>query len=72
MTGPEQEADVKEWVRCSHTAQNKTSVTVTLQCENVTAKWAVSCYSNQLKGGVAEARTGAKRALRELQEALAE
>lgn len=64
----------REWVRVSHSpgasGAGRTTVTVTLQEGNLTAKWAVKTYANTIKAGVLEARKEADRALTELQEAV--
>lgn len=62
----------KEWLRVSHGANNTTSVTVTLVEENLSVKWSVKTYTSTIAKGVAEARAGARKALAELQAALAD
>lgn len=59
----------KEWVRFAH-SPTMTTITVTLQEGNVTAKYTAKTYLSAIKGGVTEARAGADQALTELQEAL--
>jgi hypothetical protein len=62
-------AQYNEWVRVSHAA-DKTTVTVTLVEDNLTAKWSVKCYTSTIKKGVAEARKLATSALADLREAM--
>lgn len=61
----------KEWIRVSH-AGNKTHVTVTIVEDNLSVRWSVKCYASTLKWGVEQARAGARKALAELHQAIAE
>lgn len=63
--------EIKEWVRVS-ASPKQTTVTVTLQQGNHTVKWSVRAYSTGLKKGLAEARSYAKQALTDIQQAYAE
>lgn len=66
------EQETKEWLRVAHAANNTTSVTVTLVEGNLTAKWSVKTHTPTIREGVKEARSWARKALDELQAALAE
>jgi hypothetical protein len=65
----EQEQGMKEWVRASRPANGRTSVTVTLQEGNLTAKWTALTDSSRIKEAVTEARRFANVMLDELREA---
>lgn len=62
--------EVKEWVKVSHSANNQTSVSVTLQDGTLTVRWAVKSYADHIKEGVVEARKYANKALEQLREAV--
>lgn len=64
-------AERKEWFSVAHTANGKTSVTCSIQEDNLSVKWSVKCFTSSIKSGVAEARKYADKAMKDLQEAVA-
>lgn len=61
--------EAKEWFSVNHNAKS-TTVTCSIQEGNLSVKWAVKTYATQIEQGVAEARCGARDALRRLREAV--
>lgn len=62
---------VKEWVRLSRGHNGQKVVTVTLQDNNITVKYATRAFTS-VKSGVVEARREGHKALDELREAVSE
>lgn len=60
---------VKEWVKATH-RPGMTTVTVTLQQGNLSARYTVIAPSTRIKEAVIEARTAAKRFLDDLRAAV--
>jgi hypothetical protein len=58
----EPEVEIKEWVKVGH-SQGRTTVTVTLVQGNLSVKWQVKSFVNEIKKGRREARTYAHAAL---------
>jgi hypothetical protein len=63
----EPEAEIKEWVKVGH-SQGRTTVTVTLVQGNLSVKWQVKTFVNEIKAGRREARRYAHAALEALGE----
>jgi hypothetical protein len=65
-------SDRKEWVRVSRDTKGARVVSVTVQEENLVAKWAVRVMglNGATRAAVQEARTGALADLGQLREAL--
>lgn len=63
----EPEVEIKEWVKVGH-SQGRTTVTVTLVQGNLSVKWQVKSFVNEIKGGRKEARLYAHNALQALQD----
>lgn len=64
--------DVKEWVKVAQDAKGNKTVTVSMQQANLSSRWVVKTYAPAIKGAVKEARAGARKALADVREALAE
>ena len=62
----------KEWVKVAHAANGTTTVTVSIVQENLSVRWAVKTYTNQIKAGLVDARAGANKAMADLRQALGE
>jgi hypothetical protein len=61
----EPEVEIKEWVKVRH-FQGRTTVTVTLVQGNLSVKWQVKTFVNEIKSGRREARRYAHAALEAL------
>jgi hypothetical protein len=61
----------KEWLKVSHSPSG-TMVRVSLVEGNLAASWTVKSYASTIKPAVLEARKGARKALVDLREAMAE
>jgi hypothetical protein len=63
----EPDVEIKEWVKVGH-SQGRTTVTVTLVQGNLSVKWPVKTFVNEIKAGRREARIYAHKALAALNE----
>lgn len=60
---------MKEWVKVTRDARGRTTITVTLQEDNLTAKWSTVAFS-KVKEGLREARSRSRALLAEVKEAM--
>jgi hypothetical protein len=67
------DGEVKEWFKFTRPSNGtNSSLTCTLVKGNLSVKFSVKSFSNTVKEGVEEARTGAYKTLKEIEEALGE